>query len=33
MSAGTPFANTLLIARPHKKARLPRTLTDSLIAQ
>jgi SAM-dependent methyltransferase len=33
MSAGTPFANTLLIARPHKIASQPRTLTDSLIAQ
>jgi SAM-dependent methyltransferase len=33
MSAGTPFANTLLIARPHKKARQLLTLTDSLITQ
>jgi hypothetical protein len=33
MSAGTPFANTLLIARPHKIASQPRTLTDSLTAQ
>jgi SAM-dependent methyltransferase len=33
MSAGTPFANILLIAWPHKKARQPRPLTDSLIAQ
>jgi len=33
MSAGTPFANTMLIARPHKKARLARNLTDSLITQ
>jgi len=33
MSAGTPFANTMLIARPHKKARPARTLTDSLITQ
>jgi hypothetical protein len=33
MSAGTPFANTLLIARPHKHTRQPRTLTDSLIVQ
>jgi SAM-dependent methyltransferase len=33
MSAGTPFANTLLIARPQKKARQPRTLTDLLITQ
>jgi SAM-dependent methyltransferase len=33
MSAGTPFANTLLIARPRKKARPLSPLTDSLIAQ
>jgi SAM-dependent methyltransferase len=33
MSAGTPFANILLIARPHKKARQARPLTDSLIIQ
>lgn len=33
MSAGTPFANIFLIAWPHKTARQPRTLTDSLIAQ
>jgi SAM-dependent methyltransferase len=33
MSAGTPFANTLLIARPHPKARPSRNLTDSLIIQ
>jgi SAM-dependent methyltransferase len=33
MSTGTPFANTLLIARPHKNAHPPRTLTDSLIVQ
>jgi SAM-dependent methyltransferase len=32
MSAGTPFANTLLIARPRKPARASRPL-DSLIAQ
>jgi len=33
MSAGTPFANTLLIARPHPKAHPPRNLPDSLITQ
>jgi SAM-dependent methyltransferase len=33
MSAGTPFANIMLIARPRKIARVPRLLTDSLIAQ
>ena len=33
MSAGTPFANTLLIARPYKKARPPRTMTDLLTTQ
>jgi SAM-dependent methyltransferase len=33
MSAGTPFANTMLIARPHKKARVPRVKTDSLTTQ
>jgi SAM-dependent methyltransferase len=31
MSAGTPFANTLLIARPHPEPRPSRNLTDSLI--
>jgi SAM-dependent methyltransferase len=33
MSAGTPFANTVLIARPHHKARPARNLTGSLIIQ
>jgi hypothetical protein len=33
MSAGTPFANILLIARPLQKVRPPRPLTDSLIIQ
>jgi hypothetical protein len=33
MSAGTPFANTLLIARPHAKVSQPRALTDLLITQ
>ena len=33
MSSGTPFANIMLIAHAHKKARPPRTLTDSLITQ
>jgi hypothetical protein len=33
MSAGTPFANIMLIARPGKKACQRRALTDSLIAQ
>jgi hypothetical protein len=33
MSAGTPFANIMLIARPRKKARQPRPLTDTLIIQ
>jgi SAM-dependent methyltransferase len=33
MSAGTPFANILLIARPRENARPPRPLTDSLITQ
>jgi len=33
MSAGTPFANTLLIARPHPKSRSARNSTDSLITQ
>jgi SAM-dependent methyltransferase len=33
MSAGTPFANIMLIARPRKNARHPRLLTDSLIVQ
>ena len=33
MSAGTPFANIMLIARPRKNTRHPRLLTDSLIVQ
>ena len=33
MSAGTPFANTVLIARPQQKARPLRTSTDLLITQ
>lgn len=33
MSAGTPFANIMLIARPRKTARQLRPLTDALIAQ
>lgn len=32
MSAGTPFANTLLIARPRNTARPSQPMTDSLIA-
>ncbi len=33
MSAGTPFANVLLIARPNKRACLSRPMTELLIAQ
>lgn len=33
MSAGTPFANTLLMARSHPKARQQRTLTNVLITE
>jgi SAM-dependent methyltransferase len=33
MSAGTPFANIMLIARPRKKTHPLRALTDSLIIQ
>ncbi len=33
MSAGTPFANTLLVARPLRKAGPSRALTDLLITQ
>jgi SAM-dependent methyltransferase len=33
MSAGTPFANIMLIARPRKNPHQPRPLTDSLIIQ
>ena len=33
MSAGTPFANTMLIARAPKKTRQAHGLTDSLITQ
>ena len=33
MSAGTPFANTMLIAHTHKTARQPHRLTDSLTTQ
>jgi SAM-dependent methyltransferase len=31
MSAGTPFANTMLLAHAHKRARKPHSLMDSLI--
>jgi hypothetical protein len=33
MSAGTPFANIMLIARPRKRVRPPRETLDSMIAQ
>jgi hypothetical protein len=33
MCAGTPFANTMLIAHAHKKAWQPRSLTDPLTTQ
>ena len=33
MSAGTPFANIMLIARPRKRVRPPREMPDSMIAQ
>jgi SAM-dependent methyltransferase len=33
MSAGTPFANTLLIARPDRAPHASRPMTDSLIVQ
>jgi SAM-dependent methyltransferase len=33
MSAGTPFANIMFIARPRKKVRSPRPMTGSLITQ
>ena len=32
-SPGTPFANIMLIARPHSAPRVSRPMTDSLIAQ
>jgi SAM-dependent methyltransferase len=33
MSAGTPFANMMLIARPRRAPYAPRPMTDSLIVQ
>jgi hypothetical protein len=33
MSAGTPFANMMLIAHAQKQARQARSLTDSLTTQ
>jgi SAM-dependent methyltransferase len=33
MSAGTPFANMMLIARPRRAPYVPRPMTDSLIVQ